>query len=57
MDDALALVKERRGADGRWPLENSHEEEWVLDMGEAEGQPSRWSTLHALRVLRHFNAE
>ena len=57
MDDALALVKERRGADGRWPLENSHDEEWVLDMGEAEGQPSRWTTLHALRVLRHFNAE
>jgi hypothetical protein len=52
MDDALALVKERRGSDGRWPLENSHEEEWVLDMGEAEGQPSRWNTLRALRVLR-----
>jgi hypothetical protein len=57
MDDALALIEERRGGDGRWPLENSHEEEWILDMGEAEGQPSRWTTLHALRVLRHFNAD
>jgi hypothetical protein len=57
MEDALALVKDRRLGDGRWPLENSHEEEWVLDMGETEGQPSRWVTLHGLRVLRHFNAE
>ena len=56
MADALALIKERRQSDGRWPLENSHEEEWVLDMGEAEGEPSRWVTLQALRVLRYFNA-
>ena len=57
MDEALQLIRERRGADGKWLLENSHEEEWVLDMGEGEGQPSRWVTLQAMRVLRHFNAE
>ncbi|HEY8134867.1 MAG TPA: hypothetical protein VIF08_02420, partial [Candidatus Limnocylindrales bacterium] len=56
MDEALQLIRERRGSDGKWLLENSHEEEWVLDMGEAEGEPSRWVTLHALRVLRHFSA-
>lgn len=56
MDDALALIKSRRLGDGRWLLESSHEEEWVLDMGEAEGEPSRWVTLRALRVLRYFNA-
>jgi hypothetical protein len=54
-DEALQLIRERRGADGKWPLENSHDEEWVLDMGEGEGQPSRWVTLQALRVLRHFD--
>lgn len=57
MEDALALIRARRLSDGRWPLENSHPEESMLDMGEAEGAPSRWTTLHALRVLRHFNAE
>ena len=57
MDDALELIRSRRLPDGRWPLENSHEEEWVLDMGESETEPSRWTTLHALRVLRYFNAE
>lgn len=57
MGEGLALIRARRLDDGRWPLENSHEEEWVLDMGESEGEPSRWVTLHALRVLRHFNAE
>jgi hypothetical protein len=56
MDEALQLVRERRGEDGKWALENSHDEEWVLDMGEGEGQPSRWVTLQALRVLRHFGA-
>jgi hypothetical protein len=56
MDAGLALIKSRRTDDGRWLLENSHEEEWILDMGEAEGQPSRWVSLQALRVLRHFDA-
>lgn len=57
MDEALTAVAEKRGPDDRWPLQNAHDEEWVLDMGEAEGQPSRWVTLQALRVLRYFNAE
>jgi hypothetical protein len=57
MDEALQLIRQRRGADGKWLLENSHEEEWVLDMGEGEGQPSRWVTLQALRVLRHFGGD
>jgi hypothetical protein len=56
MDEALALVAGKRGADGRWPLEKAYADEWVLDMGEAEGQPSRWITLRAMRVLAYFSA-
>ena len=58
--EAIDLVRSKRDAEGRWPLENPHEVEVVnarlrdleFDMGEREGRPSRWNTLRALRVLR-----
>jgi hypothetical protein len=57
--EAIELVRSKRDAEGRWPLENPHESELVnarvrdlaLDMDEREGRPSRWNTLRALRVL------
>jgi hypothetical protein len=59
VDEAIDLVRSKRDADGRWPLENPHEIELVherirdldFDMGEREGRPSRWNTLRAMRVL------
>jgi len=56
---AIELVRSKRGDDGRWPLENPHESEMVheklgdldFDMNEREGEPSRWNTLRAMRVL------
>lgn len=50
--EALGLVEGHRGDDGRWPLQNPHPDQVPFDMGEAEGRPSRWNTLRALRVLR-----
>lgn len=50
---AMELLRDRRGADGLWRLENTHEGPTLFDMeGEREGFPSRWVTLRALRVLR-----
>jgi hypothetical protein len=57
--EAIDLVRSKRDTDGRWPLENPHESEMVnartrdLDFGmdEREGEPSRWNTLRAMRVL------
>jgi hypothetical protein len=57
--EAIDLVRGRRDADGRWPLENPHAVEMVdartrdldLDMDEREGRPSRWNTLRAMRLL------
>ena len=48
---AIELVRLRRDADGRWPLENPHPGELHFAMDEGEGRPSRWNTLRALRVL------
>ena len=58
--EAIDLVRSKRDTDGRLALENPHESELVdarirdlgFDMGEREGQPSRWNTLRAMRVLR-----
>ncbi|HEU5439380.1 MAG TPA: hypothetical protein VFU88_08830 [Ktedonobacterales bacterium] len=50
--EAIGIVESKRDADGRWPLEHAHHDELLVDLGEREGEPSRWNTLRALRVLR-----
>jgi len=52
--EAIAAVKVDRDADGRWPLQNVHEGEQHFQMEAGEGQPSRWNTLRAMRVLDWF---
>ena len=50
--EAIDLVESKRGADGRWPLENPHPGQLHFEMDEGEDRPSRWNTLRAMRVLR-----
>jgi hypothetical protein len=50
--EAIELVASKRDVDGRWPLEIRHSGTMPVEIGEGEGQPSRWNTLRALRVLR-----
>ncbi len=60
--EAVDLVRSKRDAEGRLPLENPHESELVsarvrdlgFDMEEREGAPSRWNTLRGMRVLRWY---
>jgi hypothetical protein len=56
MAEAIDLVASKRDEDGRWPLENVHPDELDADPGATEGQPSRWNTLRALRVLDWYSA-
>jgi len=53
MQDALAVLRQKRRKDGAWPLQAKHSGQTHFDM-ESPGQPSRWNTLRALRVLRRF---
>jgi hypothetical protein len=53
--EAIGIVEGNPDADGRWPLQKVHEGESYLEMDEGEGKPSRWNTLHALRVLDWFS--
>lgn len=84
VSEAVGLVEEKRGADGRWLLENPHKGgDYVrdpqlgdrvlgelngydaverpggvhIDMDEGEGEPSRWNTLRAMRVLRWYEQQ
>ena len=54
MQDALDVLKKKRRKDGTWPLQARHAGAAHFEM-EKSGRPSRWNTLRALRVLRHFN--
>ena len=48
---ALELVRNKQDAGGRWPLEYTYNGKTWVDI-EKKGQPSKWVTLRALRVLK-----
>ena len=50
--DVLQIVESRRQADGRWLLDHAYDEALAFPFNESVGEPSRWNTLRALRVLR-----
>jgi hypothetical protein len=52
MAEAFDVVESKGDATGRWQLDVAYHDQLLVDMGEAPGRPSRWITLHALRVLR-----
>src|SRR5216110_2442807 len=56
MAEAIDLVRKKRDEQGRWPLENPHPGPVHFEMEGRAGEPSRWNTLRALRVLRWANA-
>ena len=56
MAEAIDLVRKKRDEHGRWPLENPHPGPVHFEMEGRAGEPSRWNTLRALRVLRWAGA-
>ncbi|MEZ4714105.1 MAG: hypothetical protein R3A44_43375 [Caldilineaceae bacterium] len=56
MADAIDLVASKRAGDGRWSLEVHYPGAMPVAMGADVGQPSRWMTLRALRVLDWYVA-
>lgn len=51
VDEAVALVCERRQPDGRWLLDARHRDTPYEELAGEVGAPNRWITLRALRVL------
>lgn len=54
LDDGIALVEKRRRPDGAWLLPGRYPGRDHFLM-EQPGEPSRWNTLRALRVLQWWN--
>ena len=52
--EAIRMLEARRQSDGRWWLEETPRGRTWVQM-EAPGEPSRWITLKALRVLNWWN--
>jgi len=52
MQDALDILTKKR-KDGKWPVQGKHPGQTHFEM-ELPREPSRWNTLRALRVLKHF---
>jgi hypothetical protein len=49
--NALALIRDKQDAQGRWPLEYDYSGKTWVDFGPKR-QPNKWVTLRALRVLK-----
>jgi hypothetical protein len=54
LEGALQVVESLQQADGRWILDRAHHETLAFPFSESVGEPSRWNTLRALRVLRWY---
>ncbi|MFC2152131.1 hypothetical protein ACFLSE_06340 [Bacteroidota bacterium] len=54
MQDALDVIIKKRTKNNLWKLQANHPGRFHFLMEEV-GKPSKWNTLRALRVLKHFN--
>lgn len=52
MKPAIQILLKKQNKDSTWNMQAKHPGQTHFDMEKA-GQPSRWNTLRALRVLKH----
>jgi hypothetical protein len=50
--NAMNIISDKQGQDGRWPLEYDYNGKTWVDFG-TQKQPNKWVTLRALRVLKN----
>jgi hypothetical protein len=56
LGEAIEHVRSRRAPDGTWPLDWTARGRTWFDVDDGAGQPSRWVTLRAMRVLKWWDA-
>ena len=56
MAEAIKFVESKRNSDGQWLLDTQYPGKLLVAIDVGEGQPSRWNTLRALRVLKWYSA-
>ncbi len=53
--EAVDLLRSRRQPDGTWLLDSTHPGAVHFPLDDGDGQPSRWNTFRALRVLDWYD--
>lgn len=56
MNPAIEVLQKKRNKDSTWNVQAKHPGQVHFEMEKA-GKPSRWNTLRAMRVLKHFKIE
>ncbi len=56
LSEATQQVRAKQQSNGSWLLENTHPGLVHFELEDGDGNPSRWNTLRALRVLRWHDA-
>jgi hypothetical protein len=56
LSGAIGHVRDKQQSNGTWLLENTHPGLAHFELEDGDGEPSRWNTLRALRVLRWYDA-
>ncbi|RKN78494.1 prenyltransferase/squalene oxidase repeat-containing protein [Ulvibacterium marinum] len=56
MKEAFDVIQKKRNKNGTWNMQASHPGQVHFIMEKA-GKPSRWSTLRAMRAIKHFETE
>ena len=54
ISEAIDVLRSKEQPDGTWLLENTHPGKIHFALEDGDGQPSRWNTLRALRVLSWY---
>jgi hypothetical protein len=55
MSEGIELIRSKQGQDGLWKLQQKYSGRVHFDM-EEQGEPSRWNTLRALRILKWWES-
>lgn len=55
LGEAADLARSKQQPGGIWLLENTHAGKVHFPLEDGDGQPSRWNTLRALRVLKWYD--
>ncbi len=56
MKDAIRVIQKKRNGNRTWNLQAAHPGQVHFEMEKA-GAPSRWNTLRAMRIFKHFKIE
>jgi len=56
MKPAIQILLKKQNKDSTWNVQAKHHGQTHFDMEKA-GKPSRWNTLRALRILKHFKID